>query len=321
MKDPCGIAVAGTALVDRINEISAYPQSGELTQIASVSRAVGGCVPNVAIDLARIDPTLTVRAIARVGRDGDGDFIVNTMAQNGVDMTFVRRVEDTTSFTDVMSIRGGQRTFFTYAGACASFGYDDIDFEHLNVKMLHLGYFLLLDKVDAGEGKHILQNAKEHGIVTSLDMVSENSDRYHLVRECLPYTDNLIINETEAGMLAGLEPTPENLPTIAQSIKNMGVCDRIIIHTPALGICLSGNGYVSLPSYDLPVDFIRGTTGAGDAFCAGALLGIYRELDDLSILTLASKAAVASLSAADSISGLRTEDELNRLCAGLNRKS
>ena len=51
--DKAGITVAGTVIVDKINEISAYPQSGELTQIRSVQKAIGGCVPNVALDLKR----------------------------------------------------------------------------------------------------------------------------------------------------------------------------------------------------------------------------------------------------------------------------
>ena len=41
-----GIALVGTVLVDKINEIASYPESGELTKILSVSRAVGGCVCN-----------------------------------------------------------------------------------------------------------------------------------------------------------------------------------------------------------------------------------------------------------------------------------
>ena len=44
-----GIAVAGTILVDKINVISAYPNAGELTKIIGLQKAVGGCVPNVAI--------------------------------------------------------------------------------------------------------------------------------------------------------------------------------------------------------------------------------------------------------------------------------
>ena len=49
-----GIAVAGSILVDKINLIVAYPKVGELTQIQNISKAVGGCVPNVGIDLKKI---------------------------------------------------------------------------------------------------------------------------------------------------------------------------------------------------------------------------------------------------------------------------
>ena len=51
-----GIAVVGSVLVDKINEIKAYPESGELTQIVGLDKAVGGCVPNVSVDLKKICP-------------------------------------------------------------------------------------------------------------------------------------------------------------------------------------------------------------------------------------------------------------------------
>ena len=37
--DRKGIAVAGSVIVDKINEISAYPNAGELTQIRSIQNA------------------------------------------------------------------------------------------------------------------------------------------------------------------------------------------------------------------------------------------------------------------------------------------
>lgn len=40
-----------------------------------------------------------------------------------------------TSFTQVMSAAGGERTFFTYAGASAFFGYGDISFEKITAKI------------------------------------------------------------------------------------------------------------------------------------------------------------------------------------------
>ncbi len=317
MAEKKGIAVVGTALVDRINEISAYPNSGELTKISSVSRAVGGCVPNVSIDIKRFDPSIDVKAVCKIGNDGDGKYLSEVLSENGVDTSCFSIGNVTTSFTDVMSIIGGQRTFFTYLGACADFGFDDIDFESLDVKMLHLGYFLLLDKVDNGDGKKILQKAKELGIKTSIDLVSENSNRYNLVEECLPFTDNVIINELEAGMLTGITATADNLEEIARSLKNMGVAERVIIHTKEIGVCLSDNGFFSLPAYDVPRSAIKGTTGAGDAFCSGALVGIYRGLDENSILNLASKAAAASLTQPDAISGMRCEKEIDLMFENL----
>jgi sugar/nucleoside kinase (ribokinase family) len=315
-----GIAVAGTVLVDRINEIGAYPASGELTKILNVSRAVGGCVPNVGIDIKRFDPSMTVKGIGKIGNDADGQFLLDVLTENGVDTSGIVRGELPTSFTDVMSIKGGQRTFFTYPGACADFGYDDVDIKALDVRMLHLAYFLLLDKIDAGDGERILKDATEAGIETSIDLVSENSDRYNSVIGCLKYTDNVIINEFEAGMIAGIEPCRENLRKIAETIMDMGVRKRVIIHMPEVGVCLSNSGYAELESCALPEGYIKGKTGAGDAFCAGALIGIYRGYDDLEVLRIASKAATLSLSGRDAISGMMSEADADKLFEKLNIK-
>ncbi len=315
-----GIAVAGTILVDKINEISAYPTAGELTKILRTSFAVGGCVPNVAVDLKRMDDGLPVWAIGRIGEDGEGAYVVKALQENGVNCDGIKVVDDKTSFTDVMSVVGGERTFFTYAGANAEFGVEDFDFERLPAKMLHLGYFLLLDKVDGGDGLKILKLAKEKGIKTSIDLVSENSDRYKLLLPCLPYVDNVIINEVEAGKIAGIEPKNENLRAIAERIKGYGVKERVIIHAPKLGVCLSKDGFTVVPSYQLPEGFIKGTTGAGDAFCAASLMGIYNEDGDEEILSFASAAAVSALSQADAVSGVKKAEEIKRFCKQFERR-
>ena len=315
-----GIAVAGSILVDEINEISAYPSAGELTQIRSVQKSVGGCVPNVAIDLKRLCPTLTVKAVGKVGADENGEYVKSVLSQNGVDVDNVSVCAEKTSFTQVMSVTGGQRTFFTYAGASAGFGENDVTMSALNVKMLHLGYFLLLDRIDNGDGEKVLKAAQEAGVKTSIDLVSENSDRYSLVVPCLKYVDNLIINEVEAGKICGMEASKENLPEIAKTLKGMGVRERVIIHTPDLGICYSDNGITITPSYQLPEGYIQGTTGAGDAFCAGALLGIHEDLSDVEILNVATVAATGALSTADATSGLKTYTELKEICKDFKRK-
>ena len=315
-----GIAVAGSILVDKINEISAYPTAGELTKILRTNLAVGGCVPNVAIDLKRMDCTLDVEAIGNVGKDEEGAFVKTTLINNDIACKGVKEIAEKTSFTEVMSVVGGQRTFVTYAGASATFGIEDIDFDALNVKMLHLGYFLLLDKVDNGDGLKILKKAKECNVKTSIDLVSENSDRYKDILPCLSYTDNLIINEVEAGKITGIEPTEANIRKIAEKLKSYGVKERVIIHAPNFGVCMSESGFTVVPSFSLPEGFIKGTTGAGDAFCAACLLGIYYEKSDKEILSFASAAAVSALSETDATSGVRSVEEIEKFCSTLKRR-
>ena len=316
-----GIAVAGSVLVDKINEIKAYPECGELTQIVNLEKGVGGCVPNVALDLKKICPELRIQAIGKIGNDEDGAYVSEVLSNGGVDISgFVVDDTDKTSFTEVMSVINGQRTFFTYPGTSADFGYDDIDFENLDARILHLGYFLLLEKVDQGEGIRILKKAQEMGIKTSIDLVSENSDRYTLVLPCLPFTDCLIINENEAGKLTGIEPTDDNLEKIAYKLMELGVKEKVVIHKPDFAVCLSNDGYTVVNSYSLPDGYIKGTTGAGDAFCAGTLVGIYNGWSDQKILGFASACAVMALGKADATSGLMTEAEIKEYCKKFDRK-
>lgn len=321
MDDRLGIAVAGTILVDKIKGISAYPDCGQLVQILSQEKAVGGLVPNVGVDLKKIDPTLPVYAYGKVGNDEEGDYIIDVLSNNGVDCeNIIRDKDESTSYTDVMSVVGGQRTFFTYPGTSSTYGFDDIDFSKMTAKILHLGYFLLLDKIDGGDGERILKAAEEAGVKTSIDLVSENSDRYNLVIPCLKYTDYLIINELEAAKMAGMDPDPNNLEAIARKLMAMGVKEKVIIHMKDRGVCLSKEGFTLMPAYAATKEYIKGKTGAGDAFCSGALLGIYKGLSDYDILDLASMAAVASLRTADATSGVVSYDELCELCKDLGRE-
>lgn len=316
-----GIAVAGSILVDKIKEISAYPREGELTKILSTGIFTGGMVPNDGVDIKKIRPTIPVFAIGKVGADGEGRHVIDSLSSSGVDVSgIVLTKSEETSFTDVMSVTGGQRTFFSYPGASATFGYDSIDWERLNVKMLHLGYFLLLERVDGGDGFKILQEARRRGIKTSIDLVSENSERYQAVRPCLPHVDNLIVNEIEAGKLADIEPTAGNLVPIARKLKELGVAERVIVHTPDIGILFDGEELIALPSYDLPSGYVKGTTGAGDAFCSGALVGIYEERSNAEILEMATVSATCSLRAVDATGGVECYENMREFCKRFQRK-
>lgn len=315
-----GIGVAGNIIIDNIYGIKNYPCAGELTKITDVKRALGGCVPNVSVDIKTMCPEIPVYAFGRVGGDDYGRLAVANLASAGVDTKNIFIGGDETSFTTVMSIEGGERTFFTYSGANSLFSADDVKLDGCDISMLHLGYFLLLDKIDGGDGLKILKNAKRLGIKTSIDLVSERGERYKDILPCLKYVDNLIINEIEAANLAGLSSqTP--LKEVAERLKSFGVAERVIIHKPDCAVCLSDEGFCASGSYILPDGYAKGSTGAGDAFCAGALVAIYENLSNEEILGFATQAAAASLGSADAVSGMRGKDEIINLCKNFKRRN
>ena len=112
------IVFAGNILVDNVKTIAAWPEKGMLVPITAMARAVGGSVCNSGIDLKTLDPSLTVKALGKVGNDDAGDFAIGTLMDRGLDVSLVSRADAPTTFTDVMTVAGtGERTFFNMHGA------------------------------------------------------------------------------------------------------------------------------------------------------------------------------------------------------------
>ncbi len=304
--------MAGSILVDKINRIESYPPQGTLVKILDTTLSVGGLVPNVGMDLKSISPDLPVVAYGRVGADDDGAFVLSQMAEKGVDVSPVVRSPLHTSFTSVMSVAGGERTFFTYPGASSEFCYDDINFSTLDVQYFHLGYFLLLDAIDGGDGLRILQTLRQMGVKTSIDLVSEQSNRYQRVLPCLPYVDNLIVNELEASSLTGVADT-DDLEGMCRALKGMGVVERVIIHRTERAVCYDGTRFTESKSLKIPKSEIKGKTGAGDAFTAGCLTAIYEGRTNEEILDFGVRCAAVSLWEENAVDGMKEKSQIYQL--------
>ena len=80
--DRKGICVAGNMVVDNLYPVRGLPSPGELTTILNnIQRSCGGALCNVIGDLARMDPSLQLTALGRVGSDAEGDYILETFRQ------------------------------------------------------------------------------------------------------------------------------------------------------------------------------------------------------------------------------------------------
>ncbi len=332
-----GIAIAGNILTDVVKTVNDYPKQGMLSNILSVSRSVGGCVPNTAIDIAKIDRSIPVGAIGKIGDDEYGRYVISRLQKFGIDTGKVS-VSSTspTSFSDVMSLPSGERTFFHARGANAEFSPNDIDISSLGCKMLHIGYILLLDSFDKTDSEYgtvmarFLHDVKERGIETSIDVVSDSTADYKsAIVPALKYCDYVIINEIECCGIWNISPYDQDgkihIDNIKKAIRltaECGVQQKVVVHTKTLGICfdIKTDAFTVVPSLKIPVSAIKGSVGAGDAFCAGCLYSLYNGYSDIKMLEFASAAAACNLLSENSVDGMKTKDEIMNIAASYKRQ-
>ncbi len=314
-----GIALAGSLIVDHIKEIAVLPNRSELARITNVSDSTGGCVCNTGIDIRDLDPEIKLYAYGVLGDDKDGEIIIDELKKANFDTSGIIK-RGITSFTDVFpETETNCRTFFQYGGACDSFSVEDIDVSKVNAKIFHLGYLLLMDNLDSPDEEYgtksarLLAKLQEAGCLTSIDTVSESGERFKkVISPALKYVDYLIINELEASKLTDVDLTvtdkginEDNMKEALKKLLDLGIGKRVIVHARcgAYGMEKSGE-YAFSPSNELPKGYIKGTVGAGDAFCAGALLASYREMSLEDTLVLGNASALCSLSTATATGGV-----------------
>ena len=284
-----GIAVAGNIIMDYYKEIDIYPRSSTLTTIKSVKSATGGALCNCAMDLARIDRELPITAIGILGQDDAGARIIQELRKYpNINISNIIH-NGVTSFTDAYVDRSNHtRTFFQFRGANQNLNINHFDFQKINADILHIGYLLLLDSLDKKDEEYgtvmarLLYNAQSAGLKTSIDVVSEESDRYkYIIPPSLKYCDYCIINELEGSRTTGIEIRDingkiiiKNAFEICKALISLGVHKWAVLHMRegAVGVCKNGET-VRLPSLKIPSESILSSTGAGDAFLSGTLYG------------------------------------------------
>ena len=325
-----GITIAGNILTDIVKNIDCYPEIGMLANIKSVSRAVGGCAPNTAIDLAKIDRSIPVSVIGKIGDDEYGRYVLSQFSRYNIDCERVVTSPDKpTSFSDVMSLDSGERTFFHARGANADFSPDDVDINSIDSVILHIGYILLLDSFDKADDEYgtvmarFLHDVQSHGIKTSVDVVSDSTADYKSkIIPSLKYCDYIILNEIESSRLSDLEPYKpngeidlENIRKTMEFMAKCGVKEKVIVHCKKAGFCydIPTGTFTACPSLDIPEAEIKGSVGAGDAFCAGSLYGIYKGYDDENILKFAASAAASNLFSENSVDGMLSREKIEKL--------
>jgi sugar/nucleoside kinase (ribokinase family) len=325
-----GIACGGNWVVDLVKVIDVYPEENSLANIVGESRGGGGCAHNVILNLALFDGTIPLYAVGVIGQDANGDFLAEECGRfPQINTSQLQRTsQEKTSYTDVFNVQStGRRTFFHQRGANKLFSPDSVDLDQVPASIFHLGYLLLLDAMDLPDPEYqtvaarFLAGLQQRGLQTSIDLVSENSDRFsRIIPPALRYTNYCLMNDFESQKLTGI-PIRENgaivkknLRPLAEKVLEYGVNHLVVIHFPEGAYLLTREREEILqPALDLPAEYVVGTTGAGDSFCAGILYGLYQGWSHEKILRLAVCAGGMNLSDLTTIGGIRPWQEIMEL--------
>jgi sugar/nucleoside kinase (ribokinase family) len=334
---PRGLLAAGNWIIDQVKIIDVYPQRDQLANIRSQSQGTGGSPYNVLIDLARLEAPFPLIAAGLVGQDDLGRIILEDCRQHGIDTHYLQPTPlAPTSYTDVMTEQSnGHRTFFHNRGANALWDGSEIDFNKARTRIFHLGYLLLLDAVDAPDTKYgtkaaaLLRQAQLAGMKTSVDVVSEDSDRFaRIVLPALKFVDYCILNEIEAGKTTGFTIREKDgtlnttsLRHAAGALLQSGVRELVVVHFPEGCFARTRKGEdFWQSSLKIPDRQIAGTAGAGDAFAAGVLLGLHEEWDLQRSLLTGVCVAAASLSHPTCTGGVKSLPSAMKLAKKLGER-
>jgi sugar/nucleoside kinase (ribokinase family) len=319
----CGLLAGGNWIIDQVKLIDVYPQPEKLGNIHSQSQGTGGAPYNVLVNLAKSEAPFPLFAAGLVGADSLGREILDDCHSHEIDTRHLTATPKApTSYTDVMTEKKhGRRTFFHARGANALWRGDGLDFSKSKPRIFHLGYLLLLDALDQPDSKfgtkaaRLLAQAQAAGIKTSVDVVSEDSDRFStIVTPALKHVDYCILNEIEAGKTTGfaIRLPDGRLDTVALrhaagALLQQGVRELVVIHFPEGAFARTRAGQDAWQSsLKLPPGYIAGTAGAGDAFCAGILLGLHEGWELPRSLLTGVCVAAASLADATCTAGVRS---------------
>ena len=324
-----GIHAAGNFLLDQIKIIDHFPEEGMLVNIEEDFLSTGGGPFNVLMNLARLKLNIPLYATAVLGNDTQAEYILNILKKEGIDTSSITSAAgQPTSYTDVYtSKKTGQRTFFHNSGSNALLSPEQFENINSNAKIFHLAYILILESLCKEDttykvaGAKVLSSLQKKGYKTSVDLISEESDRYQkIVIPCLPFTNYFIVNEIEASRTTNIQIrytgkniNADKLIEAAELLFEYGVNDIVTIHfhEGSFAAKKSGERYFN-PSYKMKENDIKGTNGAGDSFCAGMLYGIHEELPLDKCLKIAAANARFNLTSPTCIEGIIPIEELEK---------
>jgi sugar/nucleoside kinase (ribokinase family) len=252
--------------------VTHIPQGQNLAILDEIRITVAGTAAGTSVDLAKLGAE--VRAVGAVGSDELGNFVTDTMKRYGIDTRgLVRKTSVQTSSTMLPIRPNGERPALHVPGANAELCREDIDLDLIkDADFLHIGGTPLLQKLDGEPMREIFKFARQHGVVTTYDLLAMNvPGLLEKVQLCLPYVDYFMPGFEEAVMMCGLTERRD----VIRFFLDRGARHTVFkMGSAGSSIAWYEHGNVReirVPTIDVPV---VDSTGCGDAYCAGFIVGL-----------------------------------------------
>ena len=225
----------------------------------------GGCGTNVAVGLGMLK--IPTALIGSVGTDPAARMVIDYLQQVDLDLRFLRRdARHPTAVSVGLVDSAAQPRFIHTPGANSFITADDLDIPALvgeGGRILHVGGYFVLPGLMDGRLAGKLAEARNAGLLTSLDVVQNVlMDDPRMIEQlwgCMPHLDYFLCNDDEARRLTGEARYRE-----AASILRGYGARTVIVKLGAQGCWLdSGELTALVPAFKITV---RDTTGAGGCF-------------------------------------------------------
>jgi ribokinase len=253
------VVALGHILLDLRFCVDVFAAPDRESAIKSQSHGVGGSAANVAIGVRRLGGMSTV--IGNFGKSALED-----LAREGVDISNVRidALGGKTGFTLVIIDSSGQIIMYGDKGVA-----DALTPEEVNAKVLRESEHLHIASLRIDTASAIARMAKELGVKISWDPGRRQACLgMEALRPVVRYADIILPNEAEARAMTGAETLEE-----ASEVLLGEGAELVVIKRGSRGAYVaSKNEIFEMPAYRPGA--VVDTTGAGDAFAAGLIMGL-----------------------------------------------
>jgi ribokinase len=253
------VAIGGLNM-DLVVRVAALPRAGETVEGEDLLRAAGGKGANQAVAAARLGAS--VEMIGRVGRDAFGHELTSKMRDAGVSNRWVLGCDRPTGAALIFVDANGENSIAVAPGANHSLLPDDIPrrvVESTDVVMAAL-------EVSVAAIEEAFRLARLAGVHTVLNAAPAQ----RLPKSLLSLSDVIICNEVELSSLLGRAVPVGEEAAAARELRSFP--EQIVVVTLGArgAAAVSGDGEVEQRAFGVTV---VDTTGAGDAFVGGFVVG------------------------------------------------